>query len=56
MKLRLEEMEVEACAEVVEVGADAPVRRAVVERYRSSDDSLEEWARGALVVRVTPIL
>jgi deazaflavin-dependent oxidoreductase (nitroreductase family) len=56
VKLRLEEMEVEARAEVVEVGVDAPVRRAVAERYRGSDDSLEEWARGALVVRVTPIL
>lgn len=56
VKLRLEEMEVEARAEVVKVGVDEPVRRAVVERYRGSDDSIEEWARTALVVRVTPIL
>lgn len=56
VKLRLEEMDVEARAEVVEVGVDAPVRREVAKRYRGSDDSLEEWARTALVVRVTPIL
>ena len=56
VKLRLEEMEVDARAEVVKIGVDEPVRRAVVERYRGSDDSLEEWARTALVVRVTPIL
>lgn len=56
VKLRLGEMEVEARAEVVEIGTDAPVRRAVADRYQGSDDHLDEWARGALVVRVTPIL
>lgn len=54
--LRLGEMEVAAHAEVVEAGAGASVRRAVAERYQGSDDNLDEWAKGALVVRVTPNL
>lgn len=56
VRLRLGEMEVEARAEVVEAGADASVRHAVAERYQGSEDDLDEWARGALVVRVTPNL
>ncbi|MFM8856225.1 MAG: nitroreductase family deazaflavin-dependent oxidoreductase [Actinomycetota bacterium] len=54
--LRLGEMEVEATAEVIEVGADASVRQAIAERYQGSDDNLDHWARGALAVRVTPNL
>lgn len=54
VKLRIGEKEVSARAEVVEVPADASVRSAIAARYGASDEGLDEWARSALVVRVTP--
>lgn len=54
VKLRVGDKESSARAEIFELSPDAPVRRAVAERYRSTDSGLDEWARGALVVRVTP--
>lgn len=54
VKLRVGDNQCGARAEVVELSPDAPVRSDVADRYRSSDDGLHEWARGALVVRVTP--
>ena len=52
--LRVGPVEVVARASVVEVPEDANVRRAVADRYKSTDDGLDDWARGALVVCVTP--
>ena len=52
--LRVGDQHCSARAEVVELSPDALVRRAVAERYRSTDSGLDEWARDALVVRVTP--
>lgn len=52
--LRVGANEVNARAEVVEVSRNAAVRRAVAERYQNADDGLDDWAREALVVRVTP--
>lgn len=52
--LRVGDKQCSARAEVVELSPEAPVRRAVAERYRSTDSGLDEWARDALVVRVTP--
>lgn len=52
--LRVGTVEVDARAEVVAVPESAVIRRAIVDRYQSTEDGLDEWARGALVVRVTP--
>ena len=54
VRLRVGVNEVNARAEVVEVSRNAAVRRAVAERYQNADDGLDDWAREALVVRVTP--
>jgi deazaflavin-dependent oxidoreductase (nitroreductase family) len=53
VKLRVGANEVNARAEVVEVSRNAAVRSAVAERYQNADDGLDDWAREALVVRVT---
>lgn len=52
--LRVGLAEVVARADVVEVPENALVRRAVADRYKSTDDGLDGWARSAFVVRVTP--
>ena len=54
VRLRIGDVEVSARAEVIEVSQEAWVRSAVAERYQHSQSGLAEWARGALVVRVTP--
>jgi len=55
VRLRVGAVEVDATATVVDLPAQAAVRRALAERYRSTDDDLDAWAAGALAVRVTPL-
>ena len=54
--IRIGETEVSANAEVVDAEPNALVRRELAERYRATDDDLDEWVSNALVVRVTPML